>query len=273
MSWERIVGGTVQVGLKTTWSIFDVKIGRLAVGLADLDPRFPDRLLILQKADLEARDVDEDDALGRELVQDPAASLEIDPDLQDARLDGNVQLGERPGPDGAVAPRRCRVWKARTAAASGLVVRRRVDRLPREIAGRREAAPQGRDPLVGHADLQGGSRRDRVPAAPGREGPVVGERGAGLRVPPEVRPHGLDRLREPSAGQRLRDELDGVLLDDAAGARSSSAGRGSAGPPCRRRGDGGAGRRRPSRGDRRFGARLRVGLAGRRSESRVSVAR
>ncbi len=145
-------------------------------------------------------------------MQDRARALEIDADLEDARRDGNVQLGEGGRSDRAVRSQAVPFLEGAHGAGKGLVIRLVVERRAGEITRRRKPAPQRGDAGPRHADLQSRAGQNRRPASMRRDRPVFRERGARPRVPPVVRPRGGDGLLEPSLGQCLLDLSERTLL-------------------------------------------------------------
>ncbi len=159
--------------------------------------------LVPGEGDFEARDVHDDEVPGRDLVQDPSRPLEVDPDLKDARLDGDVQLRERARPDGAVGRQAMPRLELLDRGGERLVEGLAVERLSRELPGRREAAPERRDPRVLHSRLEFLAGGDRGPPAAGGQGAVPGERGASPLVPPVVGADLRYGLLQPALHQRV----------------------------------------------------------------------
>jgi hypothetical protein len=168
----------------------------------------------------------------RDLVQHPAAALEVQADLVDASLHRHVQLAQRGRADGAVGGEQVamlevphgglqrRVEQQRFGAAGGRGLARGGlrrggrgragigrQRGGREVAGEREPLAQQRHALVAHAGLQRRAGRQLRPAAERRDAAIRGERGAPGPVHPVVRPHLLDARAHPVPGDRVVHEL------------------------------------------------------------------
>ena len=72
------------------------------VGLADLHLRFPLDLAIAHDVGFETRDID-DNEIGLDIVEHPARTFEVDPNLVDPGLDRHVHSAQGGRSDDAVA--------------------------------------------------------------------------------------------------------------------------------------------------------------------------
>ena len=149
--------------------------GRLAVRAPDHDLRRPDWFVVAEIRDVETRHVDQHE-LALDLVQDPAAALEVDAQLIDARPDGHVHRGARRSTHCAV---RChavpRLEVLHRQLERGIEEFRLRDACDTEIARDFEPPAQDRHTRVGHARLERRAVGQLRPAAVRRNAAVLAQ--------------------------------------------------------------------------------------------------
>ena len=187
---------------------------RLAIRLADLRAGLPDRLAVADEAHAEAGDVDDHQvAVLVHLVQHPAAALEVQADLVDARLHRHVQLAQRRRADRPVG----RQQVAMLEVAHGRFQRRvEEQRVGRARGGGRGGGGGGR-----------GARRRSPARRPGRRS-ARGARAAAARA---RRPCRASVSRRPAAAASRRARRCRDTRTGRRGRRHTSSGRGA---PARR---------------------------------------